>query len=414
MVTAEIITIGDELLIGQVINTNSSFLARELNKLGIRVERVTSVADNSTAIKTILNEASLRADLILATGGLGPTSDDITKPAIADYFGTRLTLFAEVLEHVKELLSKRGIIISDANASQAMLPESCEVLRNDAGTAPGMWFRKNDKVYAFLPGVPFEMEQIFTEQLKDKLAVAFNLEVLIHETILTFGLAESIISMKLEKWEKTLPPEVKLAYLPSPGIVRLRISGVGGDREKLQKIVDIKKSELHEILGSYIFGYNNDKPEELAGRLLTEKSLTLSTAESCTGGTIGSMITSVPGSSAYYKGGIISYSNELKISGLGVPEELIIKHGAVSSETAIAMAEGARKAFKSDVSIAVTGIAGPTGGNTSKPVGTTWIALSSPRGNTASKYLFGEHRGRNIQKASVTAIVMLKKMLEEY
>jgi nicotinamide-nucleotide amidase len=414
MVNAEIITIGDELLIGQVVNTNSSFLAREMNSIGISIIRMTSVADTSEAIISALGEAASRADVIIGTGGLGPTSDDITKPALAKYFNSPLVLFPEILEQVKTWLALRGAVLRNINTSQAMLPANCRALRNTAGTAPGMWFDHNGKVYVFLPGVPYEMEQIVRDHVKQNLQQAFKLPAIVHETILTSGLAESEIALRLEKWEEGLPDNLKLAYLPSPGMVRLRISGNGDDRAELEKQVGSAKTGLEAILEKYIFGYNEEKPEETLSRILAGKKLTLSTAESCTGGTLGSIITSVPGSSAYYKGGVIAYSNELKVSILGVPDTLISKNGAVSREVAMAMAEGARKNFGSDISVAITGIAGPSGGSPEKPVGTVWIALASPKGTEASIFYFGEHRGRNIQKASITALVILKKLLEDY
>jgi len=409
----EIITIGDEILIGQIVDTNSAYLATELNKLGISVVQITSVSDTRESILKALEDAGTRAELIIITGGLGPTSDDITKPALSEFFSTNLVEDAGVLERITALLAKRGVALNERNRKQAELPANCEVLPNSAGTAQGMWFTRNGRHYISLPGVPFEMKAIYTEEMEPRFRNRFHLPHIIHTTILTTGVPESEMANRISQWEAQLPPDLKLAYLPSPGILRLRITGKSnGDRIVLENLVKSEKHKLEAIAGPDIFGYDNDTLESVVGRIMKENHLTLSLAESCTGGNISTLITSVPGSSAYYKGGTVAYSNEIKTSELNVSPYTLIINGAVSQEVAEQMADGSRTRFSSDFALAVTGIAGPDGGSPEKPVGTTWIAVASKKRIVSHCYHFGDNRGRNIQRASVSGLFMLLKEIK--
>ncbi|MBP1668246.1 MAG: damage-inducible protein CinA [Bacteroidetes bacterium] len=408
---AEIITIGDEILIGQVVDTNSAFLAAELNKVGIRVGQITSISDQRNPILTALDEAAKRAGLVVITGGLGPTSDDITKQTLADYFHTKLALKKEVLDHIRNLLAARGVEVNDRNIRQAELPESCRLLHNASGTAQGMWFEKKGTVFISLPGVPYEMESIMKDYALPQIKEFFHLPPLRHITVLTHGLAESAMAMKIEPWEKALPASVRLAYLPSPGILRLRLSCFDPERKNGPELVTEELAKLRRLISEYIFGYDNDTIEEVTGRLLREKKRTLAVAESCTGGKIASLITSVPGCSDYFLGSVTAYSNTSKCAILGVNQASIQSHGAVSQAVVEEMARGARERFGADISIATTGIAGPSGGSVDKPVGTTWIAVATDHIVRSEKFILGEHRGRNISKAAVAALFMLRKEL---
>ncbi|HEY9124124.1 MAG TPA: CinA family nicotinamide mononucleotide deamidase-related protein, partial [Bacteroidales bacterium] len=335
---ADIISIGDEILIGQIVNTNAAWISTRLNELGIGINRVTSVGDSHEEILAILDEASKRSDIIIITGGLDPTSDDITKPALCSYFNTRLVHNEIVYAHLETFIKQRGSIMNEGNKSQAMLPECCEVLQNNWGTAPGMWFEKQGIIYVSLPGVPFEMEGLMNEYVLPKLQAKFGIEHIIHRTILTHGIAEAQLATILTDWEKTKNENVKLAYLPSPGMVKLRLSVYG--EKNGSALIQQEEKKLHEIIGNAIYGYDEDTFESVIGKLLKERNSTLSLAESCTGGTIASKIVSISGSSDYFKGGIVAYSNEIKMKELGVPAETLVKHGAVSQQTAEAMAEG--------------------------------------------------------------------------
>ena len=407
---AEIITIGDELLIGQVIDTNSAWIAEQLNISGIRVYQITSISDNRQHILSTLQEASQRADLILMTGGLGPTKDDITKQTLCEYFETSLVYNQEAFDNVSRIFSSRRFPVTELNRLQAMVPETCTVLNNANGTAPGMWFEKNGKIYVSMPGVPFEMKTMVTEQVLPRLAGQSN-KIIIHRTILTEGVGESFLAAKIESWEDKLPEFIKLAYLPQPGMVRLRLSAIGTDRSILEKAIEQAEKELMPLAGEYIFGYDEERLPEIIGRLLKEGNYSLSTAESCTGGQIAQMITSISGSSEYFKGSVVAYANEIKEKVLGVKHETLVAHGAVSEQTVTEMAECVRAIFNTDFAISVSGIAGPSGGTYEKPVGTTWIAIATPARTLALKFLFGDHRGRNIQRAAISALSLLRKEL---
>jgi nicotinamide-nucleotide amidase len=406
---AEIITIGDEILIGQIIDTNSSWLGQELGRLGISVVHRTSVGDDSRHILQALGDARNRADIILITGGLGPTKDDITKSTLCEYFQAKLILNEKVLEWVSQIFARRKLPMIESNKSQAMVPSNCEVLFNRSGTAPGMWFDADAKIFISMPGVPFEMKTIFTEEVVPRLKQRFSLPVIIHRTIQTCSIGESFLAKRIEVWENALPPYIKLAYLPNVGQVRLRLSGYGDDREKLHDEIEVQVKKLYELIGSYIYGEGDDTLQQVVGTLLRERKKTLATAESCTGGYIAHLLTSVPGSSAYYTGSVISYANEIKIHELGVSEHMLKTEGAVSEVCIKQMASGIRKKFNTDYAIATSGIAGPDGGTAAKPVGTVWIAVSSKDETTAHLYNMGDNRERTIQRSAIEALDLLRR-----
>ncbi len=408
---AVIISIGDEILIGQILNTNSSWIAEHLNLLGISVSEMISISDNRNHIIDSLKRYEGRVDLIISTGGLGPTSDDITKSTIAEFFDSELVENPVVLSDIYNLFKKRGMKVTAPNIKQALVPTGCTILNNPSGTAPGMWFEKSGTIFVFLPGVPYEMMDIFNGPLINKLSGFLDGMVIIHQTILTQGIPESYLAERIKDWEMSLPSYIKLAYLPRPGIVRLRLTGIGEDRKKLEDQVNEEVIKLRSILTEDIYGTNDDTLESVIGRILRENNATLCTAESCTGGYIAGLITSIPGSSDYFHGSIVAYSNKVKVQQLGVDTKLIEKNGAVSREVVEKMAEGARKIFQSDYSISTSGIAGPGGATPGKPVGTTWIAVASDKKCISKCYSFGEHRGRNIEKASYTALNMLRKLI---
>jgi nicotinamide-nucleotide amidase len=408
---AELITIGDEILIGQIVDTNSAWMGQQLNLQGIEVYQVTSVHDNHDHILKAFQEAENRVDLVLITGGLGPTKDDITKKCLCEYFETELVYHSEVFEHVRSLLSSRNVVINQLNRDQALLPANCTVLHNSAGTASGMWFERNNTIFVSMPGVPFEMEAIMTEEVFPRLVQLGITQSIVHKTVLTIGLPESMLAEKIEKWESALPEFIKLAYLPSPLMVRLRLSAYGSDKSLLEAEIANQVKELLTIIPENIFGFDHDNLAMVIGRTLVESSQTLAVAESCTGGNIAHYVTSNPGSSAYFKGGVIAYSNEIKTSLLNVPSEIINKFGAVSQEVAEAMAQGARKVLQTDYSVATTGIAGPDGGTEEKPVGTVWIAVAGPSGVKSKMYLFKHNRERNIIRTSQTALNMLRTFI---
>jgi len=405
---AEIITIGDEILIGQIVDTNSAWMGQQLNLLGIEVYQVTSVHDNHNHILKAFAEAEENADLVLITGGLGPTKDDITKKCLCEYFNTELVFHPEVLEHVRSLLSSRNVTINQLNKDQALLPASCTVLHNSAGTASGMWFERNNTIFVSMPGVPFEMEAIMTEEVFPRLVKLGITQSIVHKTILTIGLPESMLAEKIEKWEDALPDFIKLAYLPSQMMVRLRLSGYGTDESAIKAEIDKQVNELMTIIPESVFGLDEDNLGIALGRMLVESGKTLALAESCTGGNIAQFITSNAGSSAYFKGGVVAYSNEVKNNLLGVSSQILETFGAVSQEVAETMALGAQKALNADYAVATTGIAGPDGGSDEKPVGTVWIAVAGPSGVTSKKYIFKHNRERNIIRTTHTALNLLR------
>lgn len=410
---AEIITIGDEILIGQVINTNSSWLAETMNLIGVHIVQITTISDSREHILQSLEDAGKRAEIILITGGLGPTKDDITKETLCDFFNTKLEFNEEAYQNIINLFGKRGYKISELNRKQAEIPANCIPLNNKNGTAPGMWFEENGKIYVSMPGVPFEMKPMIEEQVVPKLRKKLKTDTIYHKTILTQGIGESWLSEKISAWEDNLPENIKLAYLPQPGIVRLRLSASGKNKTEIQNQVDEEIKKLHEIIPDLIFGYNNDTLEKIIGKILTAKKQTLATAESCTGGYIAHLITTVPGSSVYYSGSVVSYSNNIKMKVLSVSQENLEKQGAVSEEVVMQMAKGVQEKFNTSYAIATSGIAGPDGGTKEKPVGTTWIGMATPEKVFARKFLFGEERGRNIRRTALQALNMLRKEIQE-
>ncbi len=409
---AEIITIGDEILIGQIVDTNSAWMGVCLNENGIKVHQITSVSDNKQHIIEALDAATKRVDIILITGGLGPTRDDITKQTLSEYFNAKLVFNAEAFKDVEHVFKIRGREVTEINRKQAELPENCTALSNKNGTAPGMWFEEKGKVFVSMPGVPYEMKALMTNEVIPRLKKKFELPVIMHKTVLTQGIGESMLAEMIEAWEDSLAKEnISLAYLPSIGAVRLRLSTRGKDESTLKQVIDRKVKELQALAGNYIYGYDNETLEGILGNILSQKKKTISTAESCTGGYMAHMITAIAGSSEYFKGSVISYADEVKINVLGVKPETIEKHGAVSQETVEQMAANVRKKLNTDYSIAVSGIAGPTGGTPEKPVGTVWIAIATPDKVISRKFLFGDNRGRNIHLSAITGLNMLRKEL---
>lgn len=409
--TAEIISIGDELLIGQVVNTNASWMAVEFNLAGISIRQITTVADDRNHIISTLIAARARADIILLTGGLGPTKDDITKQTLCEYFNTRLVMNLEVYENIVRLFGTRGMELSELNRKQAEVPEACLPIPNLNGTAPGMWFEKEGKIYVSMPGVPYEMKEMVKNSVIPWLLKKFRQEAIVHQTITTYGIPESALAKKLESWENHLPANIKLAYLPQPGAVRLRLTAKGIEKNIIEKQIAGELKKLKNIIPDDISAWADEPINETIGRLLLDRQETLSTAESCTGGYIAHLITLVPGSSDYFKGAVIAYANEIKESTLGVSHQSIKDFGAVSVQVVKEMAEGIRKKTGTDYAIATSGIAGPGGGTPEKPVGTTWISIASKERTIAKHFLMGEHRERNIKKTALEALNMLRKII---
>ncbi|GFZ42226.1 competence/damage-inducible protein A [Bacteroides nordii] len=408
---AEIITIGDELLIGQVTDTNSAWMGRELNKVGIEVIRVVSVRDCADEITEAVDDALNRVDIVLMTGGLGPTKDDITKQTLCAYFDTELVFSEEVFENIKRVLASK-IPMNALNKSQAMVPKDCLVINNRVGSASVSWFEKNGKVLVSMPGVPQEMITVMSEEVIPRLRKKFDTDVIIHKTFTVKNYPESVLAEKLESWEEVLPESIKLAYLPKPGIIRLRLTGRGRDKEAVQSQISVEGCKLKDILGDAIFDEEDTPLEILIGNLLREKNLTVSTAESCTGGSIAAKLTSVPGSSDYFKGGIVAYSNEIKESLLGVSPETLKKQGAVSEETVIEMVKGSMKALKTDCAVSTSGIAGPGGGTKEKPVGTVWIAAAYKNEIRTVKQDTDRGREMNVERAGNNAFLLLLDLLK--
>ena len=410
---AEIITIGDEILIGQVVDTNSAWMGKKLNDIGVRVKQITSVSDDREHILEALKQATERADVILITGGLGPTKDDITKKTLAEYFGTGMKRDAATLENVQRIFARFNRPMLDVNEAQADVPENCTVLLNKNGTAPGMWFDEGGKVYVSMPGVPFEMQYLMEEEVIPRIAARFRLPAIVHRTILTAGLGESFLAKTIEPVEDSLPSHIKLAYLPKLGQVRLRLSAVGEDKEDLQAEVNGFAQRIIGLIPEYVIAEDDIPFEKVVLDFMESRNLTLTFAESCTGGYLSHLITQIPGSSAVFLGGTISYANELKKKVLGVKEETLIAHGAVSEQTAQEMVQGALENFGSDYAVAVTGIAGPGGGTPEKPVGTVWIAAASKTKTVTRLFQFGNRRAQNIERSSTNALILLLNLLKE-
>lgn len=409
---ATIITIGDEILIGQIVDTNSVSIARRLNAAGIVVHEKCSIGDDREEIMAAIRRAEASSQVIILTGGLGPTKDDITKKTLAELFHCGMRFDEGVARHVEQMLAERGIAFNALNRSQAEVPTACTVLYNAHGTAPGMWFEDAGRVIVSLPGVPFEMEHLMEDEVMPRLKEHFALHQIVHRTLITAGLAESLLAERIEKWEEALPSYLKLAYLPAPGIVRLRLSAYEVEGEQVREEIERRFAELRELIPDYVVGFETATVEEQVHELLIERGATLALAESCTGGKIASKFTAMAGASAYLLAGVVAYANEAKTNILGVDAELIRRHGAVSEEVARQMAEGARRVAGTDYALATTGIAGPTGGTAEKPVGTVWFALATPTETIALKHACGTDRGQVIDRATAYAIRLLRDKLQ--
>ena len=404
---ATIVTIGDEILIGQILDTNSRYISQALNTHGIVVAERTSIGDDRTQIVETLDRALSQSEIVIITGGLGPTKDDITKHTLCDYFGSTLYYNETEAEHIRTMLEARNIAFNELNRGQAMVPECCTVLHNAHGTAPGMWFERAGRVVISLPGVPFEMQHLINDEVMPRLKTRFELREIVHRTMITFGIAESILAEKIEKWEEALPDYLHLAYLPAPNVVRLRLSAYEIDGKEVRQEIDFLFEKLREIIPNNIAGFEEASVEELIHNILINRGLKLAVAESCTGGVIASKFTAQAGASAYFQCGVVSYSNESKNEVLGVPMADIEQYGAVSESVAKAMAQGVRAISSADFAISTTGIAGPTGGSAEKPVGTVWIGIATPEKCFAVCKNCGTDRSQIISRATAYAIAML-------
>jgi len=405
---ASIITIGDELLIGQTIDTNSAWMGAELSKSGFDMYRITSVHDRREDILYALNEALGKTDVTLVTGGLGPTSDDITKQTICEFFNTHLVSDDEILRMIQNMMSRRNFPMNENNRRQAEVPASCRVLKNAVGTAPGMWFEKDGTIYIFMPGVPFEMKHLMTEYVLPELNKRFKSQIIIHRNIMTYGISEAQLAENLTDFEAGLPDNIKLAYLPALGIIKLRLTGTGTEKESILNKVNDQVVKLYKTIPKLIYGENEESFEMVIGKLLKANNKTVCTAESCTGGQIAHMITSIPGSSSYFKGSVVAYANSVKTDLLGVSQDSINSYGAVSEQVVKEMASGARILLKTDYAVATSGIAGPDGETYEKPVGTIWIAIATEKGTVTEKRVFGNDRLTNISRFSIAALSLLR------
>lgn len=410
---AEILTIGDELLYGQITDTNSQWISQQLGLAGFRVIRKTSVGDTRDGILTAFAEAEKRADVVLITGGLGPTADDLTRPLLAEYFGCGLKMHDETLENISRMFEKRGYSLTERNKLQALLPEACDPIPNHWGTAAGMWFEKGKKVMVAMPGVPHEMKNLMEHSILPRLKSFFNTQVLYHRTIKTSGIGESWLADLVSHWEEKLPENIKLAYLPHLGSVDLRLTASGNSLEALQRQVHDQVNMVLPQIDKFVYGYDTDTLAFAVGKLLQEKDLSIGTAESCTSGFVAYTLTSVPGSSFYYWGSVVAYQNEIKEDLLHVQSSTLEKHGAVSEETVQEMAKGVRQRLKTDIGIATTGIAGPTGGSAEKPVGLVWIAIASEKGVQTKKLQLTQDRDLNIRLTANHLLHLLRQTLIE-
>jgi nicotinamide-nucleotide amidase len=408
---ATIITIGDEILIGQIVDTNSAFIAKSLDKIGVEINEMISISDDKQHILDTFAKLQNTVDLVIITGGLGPTKDDVTKKTFCEYFGDELVVNQEVLAHVTQLIEgfyKRTI--TQINKDQALVPSRCTVLHNQVGTAPGMWMKKENTVFISLPGVPFEMKYLVENKVIPKVVKEYERPYILHKTILTYGQGESMVAERIEEWENDLPEFIKLAYLPSPGRVRLRLSGRGTDKAELEAALDEKVKSLDAIIHDIIVGFEEDETlEVVVGRILKKHHKTIATAESCTGGKIAELLTSVSGASNYFKGSVVSYATAVKINVLGIPESLIEAHSVVSAEVVSEMALRVKEMMQTDYAIATTGNAGPTKGDSNAEVGAVFIALATPDGIIVEEFNFGQPREKVIDRATIKSLEMLQK-----
>lgn len=408
---AAIVTIGDEILIGQIVDTNSAFIAKSLDRIGVETFEMASISDDKQHILDTFLKFQNKVDLVIVTGGLGPTKDDVTKKTFCDYFDDELIVDEGVLAHVTKLIEgfyKRTI--TQINKDQALVPSKCTVLHNEVGTAPGMWMKKENTVFISLPGVPFEMKYLVENEIIPKVVREYKRPYILHKTIMTYGRGESAVAEQIEDWENNLPDFIKLAYLPAPGRVRLRLSARGTDRELLEKSIEENVVSLTKIIGDIIVGFDDDETLEIVvGKLLTQQKKTISTAESCTGGNIAQLLTSVSGASNYFKGSVVSYATETKISVLGLSEALIKEYSVVSAEVAKQMAIHVKNIMKTDYAIATTGNAGPTKGDSKAEVGSVFIALATPNEVIVEEFNFGQPREKVIDRAVNKSLEMLRK-----
>ena len=411
IVRAEILAIGDELLYGQIVDTNSHWISQELDRIGVKVVHRTTVGDDREAMLAAFAAAERRADIILITGGLGPTSDDLTKPLLAEYFNCPVELVPEALEDVRAFFARRDRELTEINALQAHLPSKCTYVRNEVGTAPGMWFDESGVVWMSMPGVPHEMKKLMTDYVLPKLKRRFELPVIYHKVIKTVGIGESWLATRISEWEKNLPEHIKLAYLPSLGEVKLRLTAIGKEERRLADDIRSEIEKVQPLIDKYIYGFDAESLQEAIGRLLLNKNKTVALAESCSGGYISHLVTTVPGCSAYFNGAVIPYRNELKVSQLDVKEETLAKAGAVSEETVKEMARNVRRRYDSDFGLATSGIAGPGGGSEEKPVGTVWIACDFDGDTVTRKIQLSNERDLNIRYTAVFALDLLRQCI---
>ncbi len=411
-VLAEILTIGDEILYGQIADTNSQWMSAQLDELGVKVIRKTTVGDTELDILEAFAQAEARADIVLITGGLGPTNDDLTMPMLAHYFGSEIIMNEDVLHHVQDFFERRGRTFTELNRRQALVPELAEVLHNDLGTAPGTWYERNGKVFVSMPGVPHEMKNLMKKLVIPKLRDFFHTPVIYHRLVKTVGIGESFLADKIKDWEDSLPDHISLAYLPSVGHVKLRLTAVGEDRQVLKEEVQSRIDALLPLAEKYIYGYDDMTLEKAIGEMLKSQSKTLALAESCSGGYIQHKLTTIAGSSDYFQGGVVPYHNDHKINVLGVKLETLEAHGAVSEACVKEMAEGVRRVFNADIGAATSGIAGPGGGTPDKPVGTVWIAYADGNQTVAKKLQLTQNRILNIELTEISILNLVRKSLK--
>ena len=404
-------TIGDEILFGQITDTNTQWIGTELTNIGIRPIRKTSVGDSAEEILAALGEALARVDVLIITGGLGPTKDDITKHMLCKFFNTELEINESALALITDFFTRRGRPMIELNRQQAALPKNCLYLQNDWGTAPGMWFEQDGKVVVSLPGVPFEMKSLMEVRVLPRLLAFFKPPLIKHKIIRTIGIGESTLAETIEIWEDSLPPHIKLAYLPHFGQVRLRLTATGDDDQQLASELAYETERVMPLVEKWVYGYDNDELETVIGKMLLAEHATLSTAESCTGGFVAHKITSVPGSSRYFTGSVVAYDNDVKMNTLGVSMSDLLEHGAVSEQTVVSMAEGIRKLMHTTYGIATSGVAGPDGGSPEKPVGTIWIACASPTETITRLLTLTKHRAVNIELTATYVLDLLRKSI---
>ncbi len=410
---AEILTIGDEILYGHILDTNSQWISAELDNIGIKVIRKTTIGDRREEILSAFSDAEQRADVVLITGGLGPTNDDLTKPCLAEYFDCKIRIHDEALKEVTEFFASKGRELTEVNRQQAALPECCTMLSNKIGTAPGMWFERKGKVFVSMPGIPKEMQLLMSNEVIPRLRSFFSTDIIHHRIVKTIGIGESWLADMIREWEAELPEYISLAYLPSLGQVKLRLTAVGENVKHLKTEVDEKIEELKPLIGKYIYGYDTDQIETVVGSMLLKRKKTLAIAESCTGGYLSHLITSVAGSSEYYQGTVIPYHNDHKVELLGVRESTLLENGAVSEQTVIEMSNRVREVFNTDIGVATSGVAGPGGGTPEKPVGTVWIAYADGTTTTTKKLQLWKDREINIKASAIAVLNMIRISLSK-